>query len=322
MNMIKAFINARMTTIKPTQTEFRLPSVKPMIWPVRVSEMMLDFPPIDEQIFPNKTLVVPRAFGANAPISDARMDYLSWLSRIAYRNPYPVLSALARYFEKIEDGGSFWDIFIYRHNGDTPIAIFEHFTATNIVASEMREIPPSYRDFIRKCVEYGKGYDPAILNNHLSWKALFMATSAWLLEDEDLMRYAEGMFEVALKQIDGDGKMPLELMRGEKALRYCTMNLEALNAMQWLLMNLDKNKVPDVRLVLANEEIKTAICNAPIWAAENKLPEQNTPLPVTQWAWSVVDWRRYGRVFPCFDGFVIYDEMIPTSYINHYKVRP
>lgn len=322
MNMIQAFINARMTSIKPTKTEFRLPSVQPMIWPVQISESMIFDPVVDEKIFPKNTLVVPRAFGENSSISDIRMDYLKWLAQSSYRNPYPVLSTLALYFQKIEDGGSFWDIFIYRHNGDTPIAIFEHITAMNIVASEMRDIPPSYKEFVKRCVAYGKEYTPAILNNHLSWKALFLATSAWLLEDEDLMRYAEGLFNVAIKQITPEGKMPLEMMRGEKALRYCTMNLEALNAMQFLLFNLGTRRAVDPRLILANEDIREAIKNPAIWLAENKLPAQVTPEPITQWAWSVVDWRRDGGPFTSLRDFVDYDELVPTSYINHYKVRP
>jgi hypothetical protein len=322
MNMITAFLKARVTSIRPTDTKYKFDG-RPMIWPVKVASIeQSPFSGVDESIFLKNTLVVPRAYGQNAAVSDARMDYLSSLVRLAYDSPYTLLSAIARYFTKIEDGGTFWDVFIYRHNGDTPIAIFEHVTALNIVASELDDVPPSYYDFVKRCVEYGKDYDPAIYNNHLSWKAIFMATSAFLLKDEGLMQYAEGIYRVALNQIEHDGTMPQELMRGEKALRYSIMNLEALNAFQHIYRRHASTGCSAVsdKLIQANKNLSAALRAPLTWANEHGLPGQRVPGSISDWNWAINDWAGGdGKQAGPFAEPMRYEEFEPTSYINHYR---
>ena len=316
MNMISAFLKARFASL-PEYRQESYNTQKRMLWSVKFTDERIDFK-VDESIFPNNTLVVPRAYGANAPVSDARMDYLTRIVLDAYRSPYTVLSEVSRYFTRIEDGGSFWDIFIYRHNGDTPIAICEHMVALNIIASQLITAPPSYIDFIHRAASYVIQYDPAILNNHLSWKALMLVTSGYLTYDNRMICQGEQLYRFALQQVNPDGSMPLELMRGNKAARYTVMNLEALNALEQFFHNQANTDLQAPKnLIEANHDVYEMLFNFEHWKDKYGLSSQATPDRLLDWWWVLRDWDNSGAFngIPSAKG-----EIAVGSYINNFRV--
>jgi poly(beta-D-mannuronate) lyase len=58
------------------------------------------------------------------------------------------------------------------------------------------------------------------INNHLYWAALAVAASAVASDDRTAFDWAIAKYRFALTQIGKDGTLPLELMRGRRALHY------------------------------------------------------------------------------------------------------
>jgi len=65
-------------------------------------------------------------------------------------------------------------------------------------------------------------------NNHLFWKAWSAGITAVALQDQDMFDWAMRKAQIGLYQIDQNGALPLELIRGTKALHYHVFSTHAL----------------------------------------------------------------------------------------------
>jgi len=135
------------------------------------------------------------------------------------------------------DGGrrTLLDIILMRTRGDTPLAIaysFPHWIgavdllrgAGALDATEEARFAAWLRVFVR----YHEREERSV-NNHHSWQVVFLMSAGHVLRDPALFDKAVTYYRRGFRwQLLGDGAMPLELIRGEKAATYSLMNLEAL----------------------------------------------------------------------------------------------
>jgi|GWRWMinimDraft_12_1066020.scaffolds.fasta_scaffold05620_3 hypothetical protein len=243
------------------------------------------FPPPQEKgygIMP--AFKVPRHFGSNGNIQSSICNWM----RIASFNCF-VGNKGKKCITMLEtmgmpcDGGTFWDGLIGRSEGDTPIVICEFTTILNYIM--IKSATPAEREFYAKRrlpmnVGYIKRYRPAQLNNHMTWKALYLATSAVVMNNRELLEHAYYLYTIACDQIKEDGSMPLELARGNKSCSYTLMNLEALVH----LRNLFGVDTPKVKVALDN--FNECLTDHDNWKKRYKLGGQIHPndMPAS-WGW-------------------------------------
>jgi poly(beta-D-mannuronate) lyase len=65
-------------------------------------------------------------------------------------------------------------------------------------------------------------------NNHAYWAAWSVGLAAVVLDNRKLFDWMVGRYHIALRQIEPDGTLPLELKRGSKALHYHVFSVQAL----------------------------------------------------------------------------------------------
>lgn len=234
-------------------------------------------------VFPS--LCVPRHFGGDGDIQSkicAYMRAICFNTITGNKENNNVLNIINR-LGVPKDGGTFWDGIIGRSEGDTPIVICEFITLVNYVV--MRSVTFDIKEryingFLIIYTDYIKKYKPAQLNNHMTWKALFLATSAVIMNNKPLLEHAYYLYNVACDQIKDDGSMPLELARGNKSCSYTLMNLEALVH----LRNLFGVDTPKVRAALEN--FNKCLTDHDNWKKEYKLGNQIHPndMPAS-WGW-------------------------------------
>lgn len=232
---------------------------------------------------------VPRHFGSNGDIQVSICNWMRVNSMNCFvgnkgRNCIAMLETMGMPC----DGGTFWDRMIGRGEGDTPIVICEFTTILNYImikSANPSTYTPSDKEYYAKrrlpmYVGYIKRYRTAQLNNHLTWKALYLATSAVVMKDKELLEHAYFLYNTACEQIDCDGSMPLELARGNKSASYTLMNLEALVH----LRNIFGLKTPIVRVALEN--FNKCLTDHDNWKKQYKLGEQIHPndMPAS-WGW-------------------------------------
>jgi hypothetical protein len=224
-------------------------------------------------------LQIPRHFGPDGSEQILKMIALDVLVKNAFSGDVSFLDLVG----KPKDGGSFWDRLIGRGEGDTPIAICEHVTLLNYLALSggLKDFDSTrrYIDWLSPLVDYVRGYKTAQLNNHLTWKALFLSTSGLCLMQRSLLREAYFLFQTALKKVKDDGSMPLELARDDKAATYTLMNLEALIHLERIF----NVKEPKIRAALADFE--QCITNHDEWKRRHGLKHQIHPENLHSWGW-------------------------------------
>lgn len=292
MNAITEFLRAKLFWATKSQTQKDLPETADT-WdkinarmPVFKGDLFepLPVPEVkDEEYGLHPYLKVPRHFGSDGEIQDKICDALRILTLNCLKEQRTNrLMDLMKAVGKPEDGGTFFDFLIGRGQGDTPIVICEFLTLSNFIAirSVDNAIKYLYRDyFIDPFALYVFRYKTAQLNNHLTWKALFLATSAILTKDVELLKQSYFLFETALNQIAKDGSMPLELARGEKACSYTLMNLEALIQLE----NIFGTSSP--KLELALKDWAFCLNNHDQWKKERKVGRQSHPDNLMEWGW-------------------------------------
>lgn len=227
---------------------------------------------------------VPRHFGSNG---DIQVKICQWMRDVSMNcfvgNKSMRCISLLQTMGIPCDGGTFWDRMIGRGEGDTPIVICEFTTIINYIM--IKSATPTEKEFFAKRrlpmnVGYIKGYRPAQLNNHLTWKALYLATSAVVMKNKELLEHAYFLYNTACEQIDYDGSMPLELARGNKSCSYTLMNLEALVH----LRNIFGVDTPIVKVALDN--FNRCLCDHDNWKKQYKLGNQIHPNDMpSSWGW-------------------------------------
>lgn len=199
-----------------------------------------------------------------------------------------------------EDGGEGTDALIGRAAGDTPIAICEHFT-NFVYAYDLLKgnwligsaSANTIEAWIKKFAYYVRDYDPAQLNNHLAWKALFCLASANAIKDDTLWRDGIRYCRKAMTQIKPDGTMPLELARGKLASSYTKMALEAFFHCGLICQN---NGYPDIlqsdRLKAALKDFELCVTNNSEWVKKHfdliLSNDQRLPDDIKKWSWVFV----------------------------------
>ena len=234
-------------------------------------------------VFPN--LCVPRHFGGDGDIQSkicAYMRAICFNTITGNKENFDVLNLINR-LGIPKDGGTFFDGLIGRKEGDTPIVICEFLTLVNYVV--MKSVNSDIKEmYIQRLLivytDYIKKYKTAQLNNHLTWKALFLATAAIIMRNKPLLEHCYFLYQVACDQIKEDGSMPLELARGNKACSYTLMNLEALVH----LRNLFGVDTPKVKVALDN--FNECLTDHDNWKKRYKLGGQIHPndMPAS-WGW-------------------------------------
>jgi hypothetical protein len=289
MNSLTSFIKARFTDVKPIQIKQTV--TRPIVDSFGYFGQ-LDRPPFT--IDWNWTLRVERAFGKYEQISGMKMEMLRWYVTEEAAKETKNLKTYSSRFTKIEDGGrDFLDMLMFRGAGDTPIAICEHVTPLILLADNLHFTTPHSIDhgqgpfyvFIRNCAQYVYKYRPAVLNNHLTWKALFLLLAGHYLKYEEYINWAAGAYKVCLEQIDDDGYMPLELERGDKAASYTRMNLEALNFMSEVLSRFYAMDFVSPKLELANQCFYRCLTEHDAWKDKRDIKKQQLPDNIYSWAW-------------------------------------
>lgn len=230
-------------------------------------------------------LKVPRHFGFNAK---KQISICNTMKNFSYRF-FNGLCNLDQ-IKNPKDGGAWYDWFIGRSEGDTPITICEYFTLMNIKALEINKSHDNcqkYHDWFKPFVEYVRGYKPAQLNNHVTWKALFLATSGLVLRRSDYMQEAYFLYQLALSQLDEDGFMPLEQIRDEKSCSYFKMNLEGLIHLQ----NIFGER--EVKIDKALFNFQCLMDRPDLWIKNLGLPkDQDRPENMWAWGWMFLFERR------------------------------
>lgn len=128
-----------------------------------------------------------------------------------------------------------FDFIFGRRRGDTALVVSYTFPqligAVDLLEGEGALAPGErarFKTWLRVFVRFHERADPSP-NNHRSWQAVFLVSAAHILRDPALLdrgvSHARGGFRWTVL---GNGAMPLELARGEKAATYTLMNLEAL----------------------------------------------------------------------------------------------
>lgn len=281
MNAIVEFLRAKVFWCKNLNRESDLPltqfaGIESRLPKYRPEDQFIDIKYPDVSLNPLK---IPRHFGSQGDEQISKMIALQAHVQMAFSNHYPI-------FEDVgnpKDGGSFFDSLIGRGEGDTPIAICEHLTLLNYYAISENFLDKGlafvYIDWLKPFIDYVRGYRTAQLNNHLTWKALFLATSGIAIHSEKLLREAYFLFETALKEIKDDGSMPLELARDDKAASYTLMNLEALIHLERIF----NVREPKIRAALADFE--QCISNHEEWKRRHGLKHQIHPDNLHSWGW-------------------------------------
>lgn len=251
-------------------------------------------------------LKIPRHFGSDG---EKQVEIMGKLNDFA-QNYFDGVTDLSK-VKNPQDGGLFWDRFLNRRAGDTPIGICEYFTWMNFkcLSNSWRlfgcdEDFQIYQKWLRPFVDYVRDYEPAQLNNHVSWKAVFLASSGLVLRDEDLLKEAYFLYNIALNAIDDDGSMPLELIRGDKAATYTLMNLEALIHLENIFYG---RKIHFSPMDNALNNFKDCIEKHDEWQKKYNLPTQLHPNDLTQWNW----------IFMFRDPSTDFD-ICQNSYISHF----
>lgn len=193
------------------------------------------------------------------------------------------------HIDKFSDGGRFfWDFFIFRMAGDTPIVLFCQFSKFVVAAELVKNPPIEFHEQVQRAYDYAREYRPAQNNNHQSWQNLFLVLCSLFCHDNEHEKYFEKLDRCMTEQIDTQGRMPLELGRGRKALTYTLMNLEALIYSAYIArvygyqMN-EKNlqKALDFFLLYFVDEIK--------WRALSGIRQEiNHPDSIETWQWIMV----------------------------------
>lgn len=287
MNSIMSFIKARTTKIEPKVMACN--KFGPIVEAFKDNNVSVVHP---QEYDWNGTLMVERAFGKNEEISGFKMEllrsYVGWEAAKKTHN----LTEYSNRFTSVKDGGSFWDSLLFRGAGDTPIAICEHVTPIALQYDCLEKYTPHYIDWGRgqtermlgMCGDYVYKYRPAALNNHLTFKALYLLIVGHVLDRFDWIHWAYGAYQVCLEQIDNDGYMPLELERGDKAASYSRMNLEALNFITEVLVKLYGKEIPE-KVKLANHNFYVCLTDHNTWKRLRKVGEQRLPEEMNRWAW-------------------------------------
>ena len=287
MNTAQAFLDARLYWL--TWSRDRKATGRTM------NRMFASIPRIGEGLrlaipdgISTNPLMVPRHFGADGGVQAKICDKLRAL--VSCINSDADLNRLMDEVDNPRDGGSFTDCFIARGAGDTPIVICEFITYANLkyVQLPLLDVKTAerYREWTRRMLAYVIKYQSAQLNNHLTWKALYIASCGLVLSDTVALEIANYLFNTACWMIDHDGSMPLELMREDKSMSYTRMNLEAL---VWLDRIFGKRC--EVTLALQNFE---GMLDDPLgWIKRYGLPGQRMPGNTSNWRWLL--WSRDNR---------------------------
>ena len=220
-------------------------AIPPIKLPDRSSVLSFSFTYPEVPVGP---LRVPRAFGSEGELQGKLMDRIkqscqetqsaavlsltadsSEIGKEAWNNLYKWVVSCP----KPIDGGDVTDVLIARGAGDTPIAICEHFTNLVLAAPYIQRYASieeilRFSEWVSRFAYYVRDYNPAQLNNHLVWKALFCLTAGNYLGDNTLFRDGVRYFRKAITQIRHDGSLPLELARGHLASSYTRMWVEGM----------------------------------------------------------------------------------------------
>lgn len=316
MNSITSFIKARLTSIKPKY----LPRIsdKPAFVAFGNCDPVCKLKSYDW----NGVLKVERAFGENEEISGQKMETLrSYVDYMYGFNAPPFFSYAAR-FKEIKDGGTFWDSLMFRGAGDTPIAICEHVLPIIMLHDGVKCW--DMVKFTEMCCDYVYDYNPAVLNNHLTFKALFLLLSANHLHKEKKDKYsywALGAYDVILNQIDEDGYFPLELERGDKAASYSRMNLEALNALAYLIKKWYGVPI-DERVYLANYNLYCCLTDHDTWKEGRDIKKQQlVGVNLHAWAWVLQHTKCEAAKSLCVNNFKNFNRN-QNAYIYNYMKNP
>ncbi|RQW05094.1 hypothetical protein EH223_05690 [candidate division KSB1 bacterium] len=193
------------------------------------------------------------------------------------------------HIEEFADGGSFfWDFFIGRLAGDTPIVTFCQFSKFIVAAELCRYFADDFQAQVARAYRYALKYRPAQNNNHQSWKNLFLLLSSLYLRDGNYRHFLDELATCITTQIDYQGRMPLELRRGRKALTYTLMNLEALVYAAYLGRVLGY-PLPEEKLKSAVDFFMLHFVNETAWRRQAGVRgDVNAPDSPDVWAWITV----------------------------------
>jgi hypothetical protein len=155
---------------------------------------------------------------------------------------------------KPRDGGNTLDRLLFDQRGDTRLAItytFPNFIyAFDIISglgllSEQEEA--SFRKWLKVYVDYCTT-ECVIKNNHHNWQSLFLMCAGHALQDKALFDRGVDYYKRGFRvQLAGDGAMPLELMREEKAATYTLMALEAMVQVAHIAMSHGHEDILEIR---------------------------------------------------------------------------
>ena len=123
----------------------------------------------------------------------------------------------------------------FHFRGDNPIVIsyvFPHFIMCMDLlrgyGGSSLEEESKFNDWLVPFVDY-MAKEESIKNNHHIFQTLFLLCSSHILQDVDLFRKSIGFYLNGLRsQINKEGFLPYELIRGERAATYTLMSLEGL----------------------------------------------------------------------------------------------
>lgn len=223
------------------------------------------------------------------------------------------------HIEQLEDGGQFFfDFFIGRMAGDTPIVITCQYSKFILAAFMIQEKPESFLEQIKRTYHYIRHYHPAENNNHRTWKYLYLLFASLYIEDNNQYEYLLEINKCIQTQINHQGIMIREQKRGKKAISYTLMNLEAMVFANYIAKKLHFQLSED-QLIAALDNYYMFLTNEDAWRRNFKIDnELNEPNPRQEWAWIFVLPRQWWNKSYIFKDEPVWGKDCSRAYILKY----